>query len=142
MAERAVSVDSSSGVVIPKVNWSTVVSRFLYPKGDLWAVSDPALNEATECWDVDGSSCCAGRGDEWLMWSGVCSDWLLAFTPSPVACEDFFKWLDHALSHFASLPQAFNAYCFYIMVSVEVSAIGWITPRPAVLVAKFFGVIV
>ena len=85
VTERTVSVDSSSGVVVTEVDGTGcpffgVVDHVLY----YW-ILHPVFNEVAEGRDVDGSSCCAWCGDEWLSGSSVGTNWFFAFAPSPVA---------------------------------------------------------
>lgn len=140
MAHGAVSVDASSGVVVAEVDGAG--SGFdVFDDGLDGAVFEPVFDEVSECGDVDSASSIAGSGDERVSGSSVGTDWFFAFSPSPVAFEDFFKWFVHAFPHFGALPEAFDADGFDVCVLVEDGSVGGVAPCPVGFVANFVGVV-
>ena len=129
MREWPVSVDSSSGVVIPQEHGAWVVCGCLDPIGD-FCVLEPVFDEVAEGWDVDSSPCFARGCDEWFVWSCVGSGGAFAFVFSPVTGEDVGVWAGLAGEEFGALPEGFDADCCDVFVVVGDGSVGGVAPGP------------
>ena len=142
MRHGSVSVDASSGVVVPQEDRSVEFSAGLDAELDC-RVLEPMFDEAFEGWDVDLASCFAGTCDQWLVRSGVGSAWCSSFAFSPISAERqgvgdscFVGFQD-----FGALPEAFDGDGGDVFVLVGDGPVGWVAPCPRVEVSAFCGVV-